>query len=107
MPEAEIVSYYDSKEVNVTNRDNKPLRAYIGTVPGQRGNPKLVLNGYTYIPNKRIKDKTYWNCSHVRQKKCRARLITIRTMDNILITHPDHTHEEEITDTQLGGLVEL
>lgn len=76
------------REINVQNKNKMQSRAYIGTVAGQRGNPKLVLNGFTYIPNKRIKEKTYWNCAHVRQKKCKARLITLGSMDNIIVTYP-------------------
>lgn len=69
-------------------------RASIGTVAGQRGNQKLVLNGYTYIRNKRSNAKTYWNCAQVRQKRCRARLITIGSMDNIVVTHAQHSHDK-------------
>lgn len=76
--------------------------SYLGTVPGQRGKPKLVLNGYTFIPNKRINEKTYWNCSQVRQKKCKARIITIGSMDNILIKYPKHSHSEEFTVDDLA-----
>lgn len=76
------------RAINVQNKNKMQSRAYIGTVAGQRGNPKLVLNGYTYIPNKRIEKKTYWNCAHVRQKKCKARLITLGSMDNIIVTYP-------------------
>lgn len=84
-----------TREIKVMDKDKKSMAAYITTVPGQRGNPKLVLNGFTYIPNKRIGDKTYWNCSLVRQKKCKARLISTGSTDNILITHPIHSHSEE------------
>lgn len=87
-----------SKATRVSSKDKRAAAAIIGTVPGQRGNPKLVLNGYTYIPNKRVGDKTYWSCSLVRQKKCKARLITVGSMDNIFVTTPDHTHEAEIRE---------
>lgn len=83
------------REVNIHDKNKLQSKAYIGTVAGQRGNPKLVLNGFAYIPNKRIKDKTYWNCAQVRQKKCKARLITLGTMDNILVTYSQHSHEQE------------
>lgn len=85
------------REINIQNRNKMQSTAYIGTVAGQRGNPKLVLNGYAYIPNKRIKDKTYWNCAHVRQKKCKARLITLGSMDNIVVTYSQHTHTQEFS----------
>lgn len=88
-----------TREVRVVDRDKKPMLAYITTIPGQRGNPKLVLNGFTYIRNKQAGDKTYWNCSYVRQKKCKARLITMGSVDNILVTHPDHSHGEEFVIT--------
>lgn len=85
------------REINIQNRNKLKSTAFIGTVAGQRGNPKLVLNGYAYIPNKRIKDKTYWNCAHVRQKKCKARLITVGSMDNIVVTYSQHTHTQEFS----------
>lgn len=85
------------REISIQNKNKMQCTAYIGTVAGQRGNPKLVLNGYAYIPNKRIKEKTYWNCSHVRQKKCKARLITVGSMDNIVVTFSQHTHEQEFS----------
>lgn len=85
------------REVNIQNKNKMQSTAYIGTVAGQRGNPKLVLNGYAYIPNKRLKDKTYWNCAHVRQKKCKARLITVGSMDNIVVTYAQHTHAQEFS----------
>lgn len=85
------------REVCVQNKNRLQSTAYIGTVAGQRGNPKLVLNGFAYIPNKRIKEKTYWNCAHVRQKKCKARLITLGSIDNILVTYPQHSHDQEFS----------
>lgn len=85
------------REINVKNKNKMQSTAYIGTVAGQRGNPKLVVNGYAYIPNKRIKDKTYWNCAHVRQKKCKARLITVGSLDNIVVTFSQHTHDQEFS----------
>lgn len=83
------------REISIHNKNNSETTAFIGTIAGQRGNPKLVLNGFAYIANKRIKDKTYWNCAQVRQKKCKARLITVGAMDNVLVTCSQHSHEEE------------
>lgn len=85
------------RKICVKNKNKMQSTALIGTVAGQRGNPKLVLNGFAYIPNKRIKEKTYWNCAHVRQKKCKARLITVGSIDNVLVTHSQHSHEQEFT----------
>lgn len=83
------------REVSVQNKNKHQCKAYMGTVEGQRGKMKLVLNGFAYIENKRIGDKTYWNCAQVRMKKCKARLITIGSMENIVVTHPIHSHEQE------------
>lgn len=85
------------RPICVQNKNKIQSTAYIGTVAGQRGNPKLVLNGYAYIPNKRIKNKTYWNCAQVRQKKCKARLITVGSMNNILVRFAQHSHEQEFS----------
>lgn len=85
------------RAVCIQNKNKMQSTAYIGTVAGQRGNPKLVLNGFAYIPNKRLKEKTYWNCAHVRQKKCKARLITVESIDNIIVTHSQHSHEQEFS----------
>lgn len=76
-----------------------PGVTFLGTVPGQRGKLKLVLNGYTFISNKRLKDKIYWNCSKVRQEKCRARIITIGSMENVHIKYPNHSHEKEFQES--------
>lgn len=102
---------FHSQTIGSSSRLPKPLGklekkgdaeiSYLGTVPGQRGKPKLVLNGYTFIPNKRINEKTYWNCSQVRQKKCKARIITVGSMDNILIKYPTHSHSEEFNVDEL------
>ncbi|XP_055385177.1 modifier of mdg4 isoform X6 [Condylostylus longicornis] len=76
----------------------------ISFVRGQRGKPKLVVDGYCYIKNKNyIKrnqsgglEKTYWNCAHVKLKKCRARIITVGSNYNEMkITNIQHNHPPE------------
>nr|XP_029723722.1 modifier of mdg4-like isoform X32 [Aedes albopictus] len=48
---------------------------HISTVVGQRGNTKLLIEGYTYIVNKRSNGKCYWGCAKAVPFRCRARLI--------------------------------
>lgn len=74
----------------VQNRDKILNTAF--TVTGQRGNAKLVLNGCAYIRNKQLNNKTYWICDQFRSKSCKSRLITIGSLDNIVVTHPTHSH---------------
>lgn len=83
------------RKIAIRSKNRLDSEAYIGTIDGQRGNPKIVLNGYSFIPNKRTNEKTYWNCAQVRQKRCRARLITVGTVDNIFVTNEHHSHEKE------------
>lgn len=73
-----------------------PEISYLGTVTGQRGKPKLVLDGYTFIQNKRIDEKTYWCCSQIRQKNCKARVITVGSIENFSIKCSKHSHDREI-----------
>ncbi|EAT37408.1 AAEL010576-PE [Aedes aegypti] len=49
---------------------------HISTVIGQRGSTKLLIEGYTYIVNKRSNGKRYWGCAKAVPFRCRARLIT-------------------------------
>ncbi|XP_058451217.1 modifier of mdg4-like isoform X28 [Malaya genurostris] len=48
----------------------------ISTVLGQRGKVKLLIEGYTFIVNKKSKGKLYWGCAKAVPFRCRARLIT-------------------------------
>lgn len=65
-------------------------------VPTHRGGEQLCVDGYMYYKNKKIADKTYWECEN-RQKKdqtiCRAKAITTQS-DGVLklISRAEHTH---------------
>ncbi|XP_055594785.1 modifier of mdg4-like isoform X20 [Uranotaenia lowii] len=48
----------------------------ISTVIGQRGKVKLLIQGYTFIVNKKRNGKLYWGCARAVPFRCRARLIT-------------------------------
>ncbi|XP_065073219.1 modifier of mdg4-like isoform X24 [Ochlerotatus camptorhynchus] len=71
---------------------------HIFTVVGQRGKTKLLIEGYTYIVNKKCNGKLYWGCSKAVPFRCRARLITDDcnfydvTFKNLIHNHrPDET----------------
>ncbi|KAL1402711.1 hypothetical protein pipiens_005971 [Culex pipiens pipiens] len=48
----------------------------ISSVVGQRGKTKLLIEGHTYIVNKKSNGRLYWGCSKAVTFRCRARLIT-------------------------------
>lgn len=71
---------------------------HISTVVGQRGKTKLLIEGYTYIVNKKSNGKLYWGCAKAVPFRCRARLITDNcnfydvTFKNLIHNHlPDET----------------
>lgn len=59
---------------------------------GQRGSPKLVVHGYSFIRNKGNRNTTYWRCSRTKLKNCKAKVVTNRDSNKICITHPEHNH---------------
>lgn len=67
----------------------------MGIVSGQRGSPKLVVDGYSFTLNKRRKGKSYWCCAMVRMKRCKARIATDSTSERTKITYDQHTHERD------------
>lgn len=80
------------------------LPGYMGLIPGQRGNPKLVVDGYTFIPNKKFNGKTYWNCAQVKQKKCKARIITGTCVQSTKVTCHEHSHQREFSVSDIDEL---
>lgn len=67
-------------------------------VTGQRGKPKLVINGYSFIRNKTTAERLYWNCAHTKSKKCRARIVTAKdeNFKNLKINNLQHNHKPDI-----------
>lgn len=64
---------------------------------GQRGKIKIVNDGFSFIKNKSIKDKIYWNCSQAKFHKCKARIITgMSIMDDYKVTESSHNHQPDI-----------
>ena len=69
----------------------KPVKNLI-FVPGQRGTPKLVVLGYSFVRNKGNYKTTYWRCSMMRTKKCKAKVVTNQLLNEIILTRPNHNH---------------
>lgn len=61
-------------------------------VSGQRGTPKLVVGGYSFVRNKGNFTTTYWRCSMLRAKKCKAKVVTNSTNNQIYFTYSVHNH---------------
>ncbi|XP_055616849.1 modifier of mdg4-like isoform X17 [Toxorhynchites rutilus septentrionalis] len=71
----------------------------VATVRGQRGKTKLLIEGYTYIVNKKSNGKLYWGCSKAVPFRCRARLIT--DMCNFYdVTFKNLTHNHSPDETK-------
>lgn len=62
-------------------------------ITGQRGLPKLVHKGCSFVKNKENKESTYWRCSLMKTSKCRARLVTSR--NRVSPSSPQHNHAPE------------
>lgn len=45
-------------------------------VSGLRGNPKLVIAGYSFVRNKGNDKSSYWRCASFRKLKCPAKALT-------------------------------
>lgn len=65
-------------------------------VSGQRGKPKLVVEGNTFYRTKSNGNRTYWSCSRYKSHKCRSKLITAKNTMSVLLTGSEHTHEPKI-----------
>ncbi|XP_063705191.1 modifier of mdg4-like isoform X19 [Culicoides brevitarsis] len=61
-------------------------------VTGQRGMPKLVIDGYSFVRNKGNFNTVYWRCSKMRLANCKAKVVLNKLYNKIYITQPHHTH---------------
>lgn len=59
-------------------------------VSGQRGTPKLVVEGYSYVRNRGSASKTYWRCSKMRSNHCKAKVVTNK--DKMCVKNQKHNH---------------
>lgn len=70
----------------------------ISYISGQRGNPKLVLAGYSFVRNKGNQTQIYWRCGSKRKHKCLAKLITNLDGTRCTLTYPFHNHKPDICE---------
>lgn len=61
-------------------------------VTGQRGAPKLIVGGYSFIRNKGNFKVTYWRCSKTRSHQCRAKVVTNQEHNTVFVTNANHNH---------------
>jgi hypothetical protein len=67
-------------------------------VSGQRGQPKLVVGGFSFVRNKGNSATTYWRCSKMRAKKCKAKVIINNALNKIFLTNPEHNHPQDFSE---------
>lgn len=71
-----------------------PLRTEeLRFVRGSKGNPKLIIGGFSYFKNNCNTDRTYWLCSRNRKNKCNARIITKASTSEVMLKNQVHNHE--------------
>lgn len=75
---------------------NEAPEIEISFITGQRGNPKIVIDGYTFVRNKGNSNHIYWRCSRKRSLKCSAKAVTNLDMKKCLLTQNVHNHSPEI-----------
>lgn len=67
-------------------------------VAGQRGNPKLVIDGYSFVRNKGNQSQVYYRCANRRRHKCLAKVVTDSDGTRCTLTYPYHNHKPDICD---------
>jgi hypothetical protein len=68
-------------------------------ITGQRGAPKILYDGFSYICAKQSNERKYWVCAKQRSRNCKARLITGRNGRLEVSKNVYHNHEPESTTT--------
>lgn len=87
----------------VTSVVEQPTQHRISYVTGQRGLPKLVYNGYSFVRNKGNATATYWRCSMLRSQRCPARIVTQVASNDVCVKRAIHTHGPDYEEYALGG----
>lgn len=64
---------------------------------------KLFLNGFSYLQERQVKEKTYWKCARYWISKCPKRL---QTRDGIIIKEShSHSHSGDARDLEKTRLI--
>jgi hypothetical protein len=74
-------------------------RANYSFVMGQRGSPKMLFDGFSYICAKQCNDRKYWVCGKQRSKNCKARLVTDKDGSLQVSKNVYHNHAPESNPT--------
>lgn len=65
----------------------------------QRGTPKLLMYGYSFLRNKGNTHTTYWRCARGRAPfNCKAKIMTNQKKDTILFKNIEHNHPADCND---------
>lgn len=78
-------------------REGRTCQRGLKFVRGSKGNPKLLLGGFSYFKNNSKSDRTYWLCSRNRYLKCKARIITKASTKELVLKNQCHNHGIEYT----------
>jgi len=64
----------------------------------EKGDRKLLLDGYVYVKDRVIVSKTYWKCENFASCKCCAR---VQTQADSVVKHVgDHNHALDVTSME-------
>ncbi|XP_055594775.1 modifier of mdg4-like isoform X19 [Uranotaenia lowii] len=74
--------------------------------PGQRGKPKLVVEGNSFFRTKGDNLRSYWSCSAYKSKRCKCKIVTHRDSMVVKYTFRTHTHPNEYNDMSKVARVE-
>jgi hypothetical protein len=88
-PGFKVEFYTPTDDVSLMSIIDKPVKI----VPGYKGRPKLLIDGYVYFRNNERNGKTYWLCSKNRSIKCVSRLIT--KSSEVTVKNYVHNHGRE------------
>lgn len=92
----EIVSDQVRKEVFwAVLPPQETTKAQYSFITGQRGAPKILYDGFSYICAKQCNDRKYWVCAKQRSRNCKARLITARNGRLEVSKNVYHNHGPE------------
>ena len=59
---------------------------------GQRGAPKIIYEGFSFICAKVCNNRKYWVCAKQRSRNCKARLITAKSGKMEVSRNVYHNH---------------
>lgn len=90
-----VESDYDPKPKRESRLEYQPS-TQLQFISGQRGNPKLVIDGYSYVRNKGNNANIYWRCAKKRATQCKAKAVTNLDLNKCSLTNPEHNHDPDV-----------